>query len=333
MKNDLLFDTYNSALLKEDLRKLGADILAPGDFHDRLAPAVMTYADILFGLTGIDGSDDNREHISTGHGRAIGTIWAALCIRQVIRTQRFCRGLHQAICDVLAKQPLRAVHVIYAGTGPFATLALPVMLQFKPEEVQFTLLEINTESITQLRLVLQKLDVEAYVRCVELCDATQWKVPDEQVDIVISETMERALQTEPQVDIMLNMVKQLPAGVIYIPEEISVGLAFKKRGGDKIEQKTNLYSFNKVEYQDIIKRSAGKPAWVFDKTAYNYTPVEDKHLVYTTDIKVYGANELHYPDCSLNFFQKVKPELTAHPATIRFQYQDGEMPGFGWVMD
>lgn len=334
MTNSLLLDTSDYVSLKNNLRKLGADILAPGDFHNKLAPAVMAYSDLLFNLTGINSqSEEAREHIHLEHGRAIGTFWAALCIRQVSRTQRFCRALYKAIQYKLANQPSRPVHVVYAGTGPFATLALPVMLQFEPHEVQFTMLEINPESLTKLQSVLKNLDLESYINAIELCDATQWKSPNKEVDIVISETMERALQREPQISIMLNMVSQLPDNVIYIPEEITVGVAFKTRTGDQIDQQTNLYSFNRATYQKIIAQSAGKPDWVYDETEYNYTPVTDKHLVYTTDIQVYEDEVLHYPNCSLNFFQKVKPDLPAKNAHIRFQYQDGEMPGFEWKME
>lgn len=308
---------------KQKLTELAADILAPGDLHYGMA-----YSDMLFELADVKSDDSQRQHIETGHGKAIGTFWAAFCARQVIRTQRFCRGLYHAITDVLSTRPNRPVHVVYAGTGPFATLALPVMLQFTPREVQFTLLEINPESFNKLKTVLRTFDVEDYVKHMELCDAITWQAPDKEVDIVISETMERALGSEPQISIMLNMVKQLNPEVIYIPEDITVGVAYNEVPRPEISGGTAIYSFNKAKYQQIIERSAGGSGWSFDKTRLEYKPIDGHKLVYTTDIKVYGDDELHFPDCSFNHYLKVDVDLPAQNAVIEFQYQDGSKPGF-----
>jgi len=104
---------------------------------------------------------------------------------------------------------------------------LPVVFQFKSEAVQFTLLEINADSFTSLQSLIRKLKLEKYVSSMENTDATEWRLqPEQEVDIFICETMTQGLQSEPQVAICLNIVPQLPTGVIMIPEQVSLQAAF-----------------------------------------------------------------------------------------------------------
>jgi len=319
--------TGNPCTLKKTLAQISADILAKGDFHERLAPAVSEYSNLMFGLTGVNAEQsEGLADIHTGHGKAIGIFRAGFCINELFRTQRFCRGLYNAVNDKLQQHPNRAVHVVYAGTGPFATLALPVMMQFEPSQLQFTLLEINPESYDTLRDVLQQLNLEAYVKRLELCNAINWKVPGEDIDIVISETMNRALIKEPQINIMLNMVSQLGNKVIYIPQEITINLAWQKNDLS-FTPISELYSFNLDSYTRIIAQSAGKPNWIFDTTTVNYQPAENAGLAYSTDVTVYKDDKLTGTDCSLNLLQKVKPQ-PQQPAVLQFTYHDGEVPGF-----
>lgn len=325
MTDTLIID--DASTLKEKLAALSADILAPGDFHDKLAPAIKNYSELLFNLTQISVDEHQaRENIYTGHGKAIGTLWAALCTNELYRTQRFCRGLYKAVNDKLKQNANRPVHVIYAGTGPFATLALPVIMQFKPSQLQFTLLEINNESYTILKKLLKTLDIEGYIRRLELCDAITWKVPTGDVDIVLSETMNKALIKEPQINIMLNMAAQLPMAT-FIPQNISVGMAMQNRDGSSTYL-TGLYSFNRETYLKIIAQSAGQQHWLFDNTIVNFLPATNNNLIYTTDITVYADERLTGTDCSLNLPQKVKPKLPEDATVVQFTYQDGENPGF-----
>src|SRR5690606_21544916 len=144
-------------------------------------------------------SQNLRTHLSTDFGNAIGPLWAALCIKEIFRTQRFIQAAHQAIQDKLAKKE-GPVQVIYAGTGPFATLALPLMSQYTPEEVQFTLLEINPISFDKMQQTINSFGFEDYVYAAVCANACTWRIPpDLSADIVLSETMYNGLYKEPQV--------------------------------------------------------------------------------------------------------------------------------------
>lgn len=313
----------------DQLDEISRDILAPGDFHDRLAPAVTAYARLLFDLAGIDAEDEQqRAHLPTAGGQAIGTFWAAACVKEVRRTQRFCRGLFKAVTRKLAENPDRPVHVIYAGTGPFAALALPVMREFPPGKLQFTLLEVNPSSFEKLQFVIRTLKLEGHVRRAERCDATAWRVPKEAVDIVISETMNQALKKEPQAGIMLNFARQLPDSVILIPESICVGLAWQSRPGSPTEDLLELLNFDREERARILERTPPGEEWAFSPVGWDYQPRSKGTLVYTTFVQVFEDETLNHNESSLNLPERVSRRLPDRDTRLLFQYRSSGAPGF-----
>ncbi len=97
---------------------------------------------LLKGLSGLNTeASDIRENIKHKNGEALSPFFASLCITDIIRTRQFIRGAYFAIKDLLAKQegPIR---ILYAGTVPYATLVLPILTKFRPDQVQLTLLEL-----------------------------------------------------------------------------------------------------------------------------------------------------------------------------------------------
>jgi predicted RNA methylase len=311
--------------LRAKLLQYSIDILRPENFHDQLAPAVMGYADFLSEYFIID-EERGREHIKTASGNAIGPFWAARCVREIFRTQRFSRGLHAAVSDALTRNK-KTVHVLYAGTGPFATLALPVMMMFKPEEVQFTLLEINPGSIDILRTVIDSLDLQAYVKDIIQCDASVWDVSSTGVDIVISETMNKALSSEPQVAIMLNLASQLHRETVFLPEEIKVSLG-KWNQGDKGPQKvTELFNFDKALMYSIIQNSSDRN-WIFTDQQVELNLSGNERLYFMTEIRVNEGNILNLNDCSLNLLEKVNISGKQGIINLNCRYSLQEKVGF-----
>lgn len=311
--------------LKLQLQHYGKEILRPGDFHDQLAPAVMGYSDLLSTHFVID-QNAGREHIKTSNGNAIGSIWAAQCGREVFRTQRFSRGLANAISAALHKGK-KPVHVLYAGTGPFATLALPVMMVFKPEEVQFTFLEINPESIGILNQVIATLGLHAYVKDIHQCDAAVWELVSTDVDIVISETMYKALSAEPQVAIMLNLASQLPQETVFLPEEIKVSLCKWDQRDEAPQLLTELIAFDKTYMHSVIKNSSDRN-WVFDSQQIQVSLSEEEQLYLTTDIRINEGNTLELNESSLNLPVKVKTSQKHGKINLNCQYSLNNKTGF-----
>lgn len=311
--------------LKTALQKFSKAILKPEGFHDELAPAVMGYSELLTTNFNVE-EESNREHIKTAYGNAIGTFWAARCAREIFRTQRFSRGLYKAVTDLL-KQHTKTVHVLYAGTGPFATLALPVMMQFSPEEVQFTLLEINPGSIEIVKQVIDTFGLQAYIKDIHQCDATLWEVTSPDIDIVISETMYTALKTEPQVAIMLNLASQLPAETIFLPEEIKVSLSRWNNKSQKPEPLAELICFDKAQMYSIINHSTDRN-WVFPDQQIQLTLAENEQLYYTTDVRINEGNILTWNESSLNNPEKVKLTGKTGERNLICQYSLEDRPGF-----
>lgn len=311
--------------LKERLSQYSIDILHPENFHDKLAPAVMGYADLLFEEFELNGSA-GRAHIQTLNGNAIGTFWAAKCIREIFRTQRFSRALYSSVLGAISENR-RQIHVLYAGSGPFATLALPIMMMLRPEEVQFTFLEINPESIEVLEKVIDLFDLHAYVKNIHQCDASLWDVPSSGIDIVISETMCRALVAEPQVAIMLNLASQLPKDVVFLPEEIKVSLCKLNRGSRAPERIAELINFNKASMYSIIENSSMRN-WHFNDQDIQANVSEDEQLYLMTEIKVNDDNILNLDESSLNMLEKVQVNKKQGVINLNIQYALDKRPGF-----
>jgi hypothetical protein len=141
----------------------------------------------------------------------------------VRRTVVYFRGLYHAIQEAQQRFPGEAIHILYAGCGPFAPLCLPLLPLLAEEAVHFTLLDVHARAIESVESILAALQLKSTkVDCV-VCDATQYQNPRHRsLHVVVSETMQRALEKEPQVAILMNTAPQLTAGGLMVPEMISV---------------------------------------------------------------------------------------------------------------
>ena len=314
---------------KEKLLSYSLAILKDEDFHDELAPAITNYATLLFSLAQIDQvAADQRSHIDTDNGSAIGTFWAAQCIKEIFRTQRFVKSLNAAINDVKKANPKKRVQVLYAGTGPFAALALPIMATSSPSDVQFTLLEINQESYAKLLIVLNEFDFTGFVNRVKITDASTWQT-DQDFDIVLSETMNRALIKEPQVSIMLNLASQMQEDTIFIPQEIKVLVSTKRPDEATKTNIAQLICFNKAFMLRLINKNPNRK-WDFEMHEIQFDPNENLYL--ETEIIVYDQYKLVGNDCSLNFSERIRLAPNNENERISFKYTTNSNPGFEYIM-
>ena len=181
------------------------------------------YYDFLVEVINLDPEAEqnrsNRKYFDNGY--AIGLTWAAMCIKDIMRTKKIVDGLYQAVCDVHKTNGGKPVHILYAGTGPFATLVLPLTARFTSRELQFTLLEVNEDSYNCVIKLFNTLNLDDYIQHSEQVDATKWILPiDLEVDIFLSETMQKALKCEQQVAICMNIIPQLSREALMIPENI-----------------------------------------------------------------------------------------------------------------
>ncbi|TDQ80173.1 SAM-dependent methyltransferase [Sphingobacterium yanglingense] len=311
--------------LQQLLKSYSDDILLDQLFHDKLAPAVLGLSEFLFELADIQQSDNQRTHLSTPSGNAIGPFWAASCSKELFRTQRFIKALHQAIGDKLQSVD-GPIHVLYAGTGPFALLALPIMTQFSPEEVQFTLLEINPISFEKMNNCISELGLKDYINATHCVDAVKYKLNEKNIDILISETMCNGLYKEPQVSILLNLVSQLDQDCTIIPELIEVSLS-EEDSSNSLSKIASLMSFDRKYIDDVILNSS-PICWAFPEVFIQHTFNTTTKYFLTTDIQIYKNHTLTLNESSLNLPRRfhVTTENLNNPQSI--QYKIGEIPEF-----
>ena len=183
---------------QERLKVITAALLDKTTSPIQLIETLKQYKTLLLELSSLDlETKENKQDIHTDSGIAIGTIWAAMCLDDAYRTKQFIRGLFK-IVENLCTTTNNPIHILYAGTGPFATLILPLLSKYTEHEVYVTLLEINKNSIENVKLILNQLGFQDHIKDIVCEDVTKYEIKTK-VDIVLSETMQHSLLRELQV--------------------------------------------------------------------------------------------------------------------------------------
>ena len=278
--------------------------------YQKLSIASKEYKKLLNGICGQNMDVENgRNDIDLDNGKALGTFCAALCIDDMIRTRQFIRGINKAIQEKINKQ--KPLHILYAGTGPFATLILPFILRYPKEDIKYTLLEINPLSFEILQDVILKLGLKDYNIKLVKEDATKYHIDSEnKPDILISETMQNALAKEQQVPIFLNLMNQVNYDSVFIPQKIELSIGLKKEGVPLEENHAKPYEKVRkifdVSKEEMLPLSTAKKNTngevLFDKKE---TIIEGKklkgfsQLVLMTEIQIYEDEKIGIDESGL----------------------------------
>lgn len=271
-------------------------------------------------------------------GLAISPTTAAMCIRELFRTCAFIRGLGEAIRDSVCSN--RPVRVLYAGCGPYALLAVPLMTAFSKDQVVFTLLDVHQQCLDDAKKLIDSFGFFGHVDEYLCADATTYRIPDDKKpDIIVSETMSVALHNEPQVSIARNLHSQAP-GAKMLPQRVSVEVCllnsskehvfmpadfvgeFPEPERDRIDL-GEIFALDANSIQSWQSIDAGRlPAGRVEIPS----PLEARYQPrLLTKISVYGENHLGDYDCSLTLPKPLRGQ-TQGGDVLQFYYHLGNHP-------
>lgn len=237
----------------------------------------------------LDTSD--KKSIFTECGKA-ASIHCAVeqCIQDYSRTAKFIEAIGRAIKD-------KGKRILYIGSGPFGFLVLPILLH--SEGLEITFIEINEVSHKNLVDLCGKLNLghKHKLRFIH-GDACSLTLDIGECDILVSETMNAFLFSEPFVDIAKRNVRHLRAGGALIPEKVE------------------LYWNNKKIFQFDEKKARA------NKDSKAVAIKEAKENVCQTRVTVYKEITLDFDE---SLITRTKTVRTRAPANLF--YKTGRFPG------
>ncbi|WP_151173099.1 class I SAM-dependent methyltransferase [Pseudoalteromonas ruthenica] len=270
-------------------------------------------------------ADMNTSHGTyTEHGVAISPVQAARCSLEPLRTQVFMQGVAAAINDKVHGD--KVVHILYAGTGPFATLLLPYLACHPELPVRVTLLDIHQENIEAVKKLVVRWHIGHLINEYVVADATCWQ-PDAQsrFDIVISETMTALLRREPQVWIFKNLVRYLQAQGVLIPQVVSL-----RAWLERAKERVLIDEYFRLDKAAALRLARDDITDIRGELVIPAQHQSDDHFTLTTDIQVYNHCVLSEGQSSLTVPFSVPPQATClfAGAHVPFHYANPRQADF-----
>ena len=174
-------------------------------------------------------------------GLALSAQEAARCVLDFARTAALVRALDAVILKRLVRHA--PVHVLYAGCGPFATLALPLAARYPAAAVQFCLIDIHAESLDTARQLFAHHGLGDRVAMTICADAAHLQLPPlPPQEVLVAELMQRALAHEPQFAVLANLLPQCANDAELVPQRIVISavLARPRTEFDALATRTRI---------------------------------------------------------------------------------------------
>lgn len=260
------------------------------------------------------------------HGYALQPTAAARCLLDVKRTVAFLRGLWAAIVEMRRRLGPEPMEIVYAGTGPFATLALPLLPLLPQEPFAFTFIDVHADALSMLQRSVERLHVDVETRFVH-ADAVRYTHPM-QIHIALTETMQQALTKEPFVSVVSNLRQQLHSQGFLIPERVAISAAM-------IDPECLMQGWTGTdkrprELGQLLEVTRDRPI-SFDPITLEVPDLGDrKHLLgLMTRIDVFGGYRVEQYDSGLTTPRMIWPLSPLHSGDVlEFTYAVGTSPDF-----
>lgn len=266
--------------------------------------------------------DSHNAETTEGGCTALSPYQAGICIVDHERTYAFTRGVIKAIENQRQKQECDTpIRVLYAGTGPFATLALPAMNALTPRDVQFTLLDIQPASIANATHIVRTLGFGDFIENA-ICDDAITHTPARKYDIVISETMTDGLAHEPLVLIHDNLRRYVKTGGDFLPEDVYLGF--------KIERDNNQFNYRSPTPAYRLSDTPHDRTSIHLKEKINRELPDCKSVYLTTQVKVYRDIKIGHNDSAItrDILLGASPSRLMPNDMIEANYVIAEFPCF-----
>lgn len=312
-----------------------------------ISAAVDEFSALCATLTGIEPkvtfeADSGDAELS--EGVAINPHAAALCVADYRRTIMFMRGLYGALQAQI--QSSKSITLLYAGCGPYATLLLPLLTRFDPSSLTVYLLDVHKTSLDSVKRLLQALKLQEWSVHYIHANACRYQ-HDEPFDVIVSETMQKALEQEPQFAITANLAPQLKVTGCFVPEAIHCQLWLAHWDQENNAAKRNAQGLSAAMKQRhfvseamtlstttalSLMDSMVKPQSIIPLQEVEMPNIilnESWDLIMTTQIQVYDRYSLKDYDCDLTKttkFYEASPVKSGR--RYRLTYELGQYPRF-----
>lgn len=318
-------------ILFETIRPAARYLLDCSDDFLLMKNAVDELYQLFSRITGVKIENlSSDKDIMLPSGKAISSASAAHCLLEMKRTAVFLRGINKAILQQLSANNGKQIRILYAGTGPYGTLLVPLLVLYTSGQIKVDLLDINPASLEALRKLVETLGIRDFIGEMYCADATTFSLKYH-YDIVISETMLACLKSEPQLAVMQNMIPQLSSDSIFIPENISIEAALTN---SKMEQDRLSYyegeqpPFQRIELGTLfrVNRHHLDAGQMHKTVEIPDAAVDFPILKLFTTVTVFADEMLSENDSSITLPVKYY-DLRQQPVhRVEFWYVQGEKP-------
>lgn len=339
-----------------NLKDISTILLAPDSSPEQVLEALDHFVRICVEAGGIrpdPGFDAWAGDSFLANGVAIAPQAAAHCVHDYRRTLVFIRGIHTAVEQAKLRFPGETLHILYAGCGPYATLLLPLLTQYSPDEIDVCLLDIHQPSLDSVVRLLNHFELEDYAVKTAQGDACTYIHP-QPLHLVISETMQKSLEQEPQFAVTAQLAPQLCDGGIFIPQKIQVRLCLALPNRDREQapdietsfpvtparaadhhQLGNILTLTPDNAEDLLQSALfhqERSTWELPPVAVKL-PALDKlrsfEAALFTRIQVYGQYWLEDYDAEITLPQRLADMSPLHAGERwEISYQLGGYPRF-----